>query len=260
MNSPISPDAASSGDLVAKLVEGLKGQFQSLASGILGGVRSIDRDVEHRMYEQATLTSAQYANRHMVTAKPFRARKYGGGGRFDLLEFALNLVKVDGFYAEFGVYKGESLSFTATRIDKVVYGFDSFEGLPDDWFLGVGKGYFSLNGQLPELKASQQNYRLVKGWFNETLPTFTDQISEPAAFLHIDCDLYESTKAIFEGLQGRIVPGTVILFDEYFNYPGWENHEFKAFKEFCDANAVTYRYVGFAPSMFSVAVVIESVG
>lgn len=259
MNSPVQ-NATPVLDLVSKVVEGVKSAFPALANHIIGGVKGVDRDVEHRMYEQATLASAQYALANMVTARPIRARKFGGGGRLDLLEFALSLVKVDGFYAEFGVYKGETLSFVANRIDKVVYGFDSFEGLPDDWFLGVNKGFFSLQGQLPKLDTPQHNYRLLKGWFNETLPTFTDQIPGPAAFLHIDCDLYESTRSVLEGLKDRIVAGTVIVFDEYFNYPGWQNHEHKAFKEFCDANAVTYRYVAFAPNMFSVAVVIESVG
>lgn len=246
--------------IVDGVLDGVKSALQAHGNSMIGSVKAVDRDVEHRMYELATMASAQYALEHMVTARPVKARKYGGNGRLDLLEFALSHVKVDGFFAEFGVFKGETLTFIADRIDRVVYGFDSFEGLPDDWFLGVGKGYFSLQGQLPQLRASQQNVRLVKGWFNESLPQFTAQIAEPAAFLHIDCDLYESTKTIFDALADRVVPGTVILFDEYFNYPGWQNHEIKAFKEFCEARQVRYRYVGFAPNMFSVAVVIESVG
>ena len=258
--SPPGAAAAPIKDLVSSIVEGMKSSLQNLGNSVVGGVKSADRDVEHRMYEQATLASAQYALAHMVTARPFRQRKYQGGGRLELLEYALSLAKVDGFYAEFGVFKGETLTFIADRIDRVAYGFDSFEGLPEDWFLGVTKGYFSLNGQLPELRAAQQNVRLVKGWFNDSLPQFAEQVEGPAAFLHIDCDLYESTKAVFDGLADRIVPGTVILFDEYLHYPGWQQHEVKAFREFCETHAVTYRYVGFAPTMFSVAVVIESIG
>ncbi len=252
-------DPAAQQALAGQVVEGVRGLFQQFANIIVGSVKAADRDVEHRMYEQATLASAQYAIEHMVTARPFRQTKYGAGGRLDLLEFALTQVQVDGFHAEFGVYKGETLSFVANRIDKVVYGFDSFEGLPDDWFLGVTKGFFSLQGQLPQLDVMQNNFRLVKGWFNETLPGFLAQVDGPAAFLHVDCDLYTSTKAIFDSLQDRIVAGTVIVFDEYFNYPGWQNHEFKAFQEFCLARGVTYRYLAFAPTMFSVAIVIDAV-
>ena len=245
--------------LVGKFVDAIKSTYGLLINSILSIKKATERDVEHRMYEQATLDSAIYANKYMVTAKPFRQHKFaGGGGRLELLEYALTLVKTDGFFAEFGVYKGDTLSLIATRIDQVVYGFDSFEGLPADWFLNVDKGYFSLQGNLPELNIPQQNFRLVKGWFNDTLPIFTSQVESKAAFLHIDCDLYESTKSIFEGLDDRIQPGTIIVFDEYFNYPGWQNHEFRAFKEFCEKRNVSYKYLGFAPTMFSVAVLIES--
>ena len=86
------------------------------------------------------------------------------------------------------------------------------------------------------------------------------QIDGPAAFLHIDCDLFESTQAVLEGLAARIVPGTVIVLAEYLNYPGWERHEFRAFAEFCAARGVRYRYVAFTPAGFAVTVVIEAVG
>jgi hypothetical protein len=247
-------------DLVKAILDALKPALTSTGNAVVNGFRSVDRDVEHRMYEQATLASARYALANMVTARPVRPKKYHGGGRLDLLEYALDFVKIDGFFAEFGVFEGETLAFVANRSDKTVYGFDSFEGLPDDWFLGVVKGTFSLQGRLPKLAVTQNNYRLVKGWFNETLPTFTEQMSGPAAFIHIDCDLYESTRAIFDGLADRIVAGTVIVFDEYLNYPGWQDHEFKAFQEFCHARGVTYRYLAFAPAMFSVAVIVEGVG
>lgn len=246
--------------LVEEVVKGVQVALGRAANGIVAGVKGADRDVEHRMYEQATLASALYALENMVTARPIRQQKYGGGGRLELIEYALGFAKLDGIYAEFGVYQGETVTFVANRVDKVVYGFDSFEGLPDDWFLGVTKGYFSLKGELPKLNVTQNNYRLVKGWFNETIPTFTSQVDGVMAFIHIDCDLYESTKTIFDGLGDRIVPGTVIVFDEYFNYPGWQNHEIKAFKEFCDQRKVKYKYLAFAPTMFSAAVIIESVG
>jgi hypothetical protein len=247
-------------NLVAQVVEGMRGTLTSMAQGIVAAGKTSDRDLEHRMYVEAATASARYAMQHMVMARPIRAKKYGGGGRLDLLEHALSLTTVDGFHAEFGVYKGESLTFVADRIEGVAYGFDSFEGLPDDWFLDVGRKAYDLGGRLPELKAQKGNVRLVKGWFDQSLPGFAGEVAGPAAFLHIDCDLYESTRCVFEVLGDRVVPGTVIVFDEYWNYPGWENHEFKAFQEFCARRGVTYRYVAFTPLMLSVAVVIEAVG
>ena len=39
--------------------------------------------------------------------------------------------------------------------------------------------------------------------------------------------------------------GTIILFDEYFNYSNWENHEFKAWQEFVVKYQIQYEYIGF---------------
>jgi predicted O-methyltransferase YrrM len=78
------------------------------------------------------------------------------------------------------------------------------------------------------------NVTLVKGVFHETLPQFKEQVlkSTPIALLHIDCDIYASAKEIFDQLVDNIVSGTVIVLDEFYNCPGPEEHEFKAFQEF----------------------------
>jgi len=251
--SPISPERS----LATQVAQSLRGSLRDLAHFVIGAVKTSDRDVEHRMYAIATEESARYALDNMTNATPIQGRKYSGGGRLDLLEHALSLVSIPGFHAEFGVYKGETLTFIAQRIGSVVYGFDSFEGLPADWFLGVRKGHFSLNGEAPALSIMQNNYRLLKGRFETSLPMFTSQIEDKCAFLHIDCALYDSAKTVLEGLADRIVPGTVIAFDRYFNYPSWQKHGFRAFQEFCTARGIAYRYEAFAPAQFSVAIVIE---
>ena len=80
------------------------------------------------------------------------------------------------------------------------------------------------------------NVTLVKGMFHETLPQFKKRVLEstPIAFLHVDCDIYASTKEIFCQLADNIVSGTVIVFDEFYNYPGAEEQEFRALQEFLD--------------------------
>jgi hypothetical protein len=55
------------------------------------------------------------------------------------------------------------------------------------------------------------------------------------------------------------VSGTIIIFDEYFNYPGWEVGEFKAFAEFVAEKNVSYRYIAYVPNHQQVAVVIERI-
>jgi hypothetical protein len=87
---------------------------------------------------------------------------------------------------------------------------------------------------------------LHKGWFSDTIPAWHVQHTGPIAFIHIDCDLYSSTVDILTGLADRLQAGTVILFDEYFNYPGWRQHEFQAWQEFVASRGITYEYVAYA--------------
>jgi hypothetical protein len=157
-------------------------------------------------------------------------------------------------YLEFGVATGNSINCIADRVKSDVHGFDSFEGLPEEWIDGVGKGNFSSDGAMPEVRS---NVVLHKGWFNETVPDFSEMHREPIAFLHVDSDLYSSAKTIFTHLGDRIVPGTVIQFDEYFNYPGWKNHEYKAFQELVAEKQLTYEYIGFDKLGYSLAVLIK---
>lgn len=173
------------------------------------------------------------------------------GTRSDLLKFAAANATVAGLWLEFGVYKGRSLRKIAAQTQNEVFGFDSFEGLPEDWVLSYRKGDFSLKGQLPA--NFPPNVTLVKGLFSETLPVFLGTHTEPVAFLHIDCDLYHSTQTIFTHLQSRIKAGTVILFDEFHNFPGWEQQEYRAFMEFIEKSRYSFEYIGFASTYISVA-------
>ncbi len=174
--------------------------------------------------------------------------------RLDLLKFALSRAPAEGLVLEFGVEKGASLRHLASLARRQVHGFDSFEGLPGDWGgTKEGAGAFSLRGRLPKVPANAQ---LHVGWFDKTLPGFLATNPGPCALIHVDCDIYISTAIIFEQLQPRIQPGTVIVFDEYFNYPGWRAHEYKAFQEFIAASGLSYRYLGFSAEKGHVAVVI----
>jgi Macrocin-O-methyltransferase (TylF) len=163
--------------------------------------------------------------------------------RLKLLEFSVANTKIDGMYCEFGVYKGDSINVIAKLCQDEVHGFDSFDGLPEFWKQDVGKGAFRLD-KLPSVKA---NVRLHKGWFSETLPAFIELHKDSIAFLHIDADLYSSAKTIFDLLADRIVVGTVIQFDEFFNYPGWQQGEYRAFQEYVDSQSVEFEYLGYTP-------------
>ncbi len=164
---------------------------------------------------------------------------------------------IPGLVMEFGVATGKTINRIAAAFpEDRVYGFDSFEGLPEPWRADYQKGYFAREN-LPQVR---ENVELIVGWFNETLPGFLASREGDVSFLHIDCDLYSSTMTVLDLLAERIKPGTVILFDEYFNYPGWRNHEHKAFREFTDKYMVSFDYIGAVRNNKQVAVVINKIG
>jgi hypothetical protein len=165
--------------------------------------------------------------------------------RLDLLDFAIRAAPRNGYFAEFGVYGGESLNFIARRTKDVVYGFDAFEGLPAAWTPEVARGTFDIGGQraLHRIRF-EPNVSLRAGWFNNTLPSFVTHVRPPiAAFLHVDCDLYSSSAEVLGALENQIVPGTVIVFDEYFSYPGWREGEHKALMELVASRNLNIEYM-----------------
>ena len=175
------------------------------------------------------------------------------GDRWDLLLFAARRAPAAGLMLEFGVADGASLRYVAGRVERPFHGFDSFEGLPEDWSGTFEKrGKFGRGGALPTVPA---NATLHRGLFDDTLPAFlAEHAGEPAAFVHVDCDIYSSTASVLRHLGPRLAAGTVLVFDEYFNYPNWERHEWRAFQEFVRDTGTSYAYLGFAQKNGHVAV------
>jgi hypothetical protein len=191
----------------------------------------------------ATLDSANYVQKNMADKPVFSSQ--------DLLAHALEQARNPGLILEFGVFSGSTINHIASLTSQQVFGFDSFEGLPEDWRPDIQKGAFATS--LPEVRP---NVELVEGYFDATLPGFLERHTESISFLHVDCDLYSSTKTIFDMCGDRIKSGTVIVFDEYFNYVGWVDHEFKAFQEFVASKNIEYEYLGYVPYHQQVAVKI----
>lgn len=199
-------------------------------------VRKQAHSLELARMRLASLSSAELIEKTMPTAEVFSTK-------FELLARSLAAVDVpDGIYCEFGVFSGETINYMADLKPGVTFhGFDSFEGLPEDWRTGFGKGTFAMDG-LPEVRS---NVKLYKGWFDATLPQFAKDNPGPVAFLHMDADLYSSTKTVFDALGDRLQPGSVIHFDEYFNYPGWQRGEFQAFEELVEKLGIEYEVLGY---------------
>jgi len=197
------------------------------------------------LYEERLLqTSVDYAVKHFRQSLYFHFT-------FELWDYTMNrLRKSEAFNStdlllEFGTWQGTSINYFSSRIpEKTFFGFDSFEGLKEDWTgFSLPAGYFDLKGQLPKVNA---NVKLVKGWFDQSLPGFLEKNPAKILFLHIDCDTYESTLYVLNTVKERLHKGTYILFDEYIGYPNWEFGEYKAFQEFVSANNIQYKYISFS--------------
>ena len=178
------------------------------------------------------------------------------GGKFDLLTYAVQQAP-PGLALEFGVFKGTTINHLARQVpERHFYGFDSFEGLPEHW---TGRRYSPVNfdrgGKKPRVAA---NVSLIKGWFDATLPAFLAREMGRIGFIHVDCDIYTSTKTALELTVPRLMPGAIIVFDEFFNYKGYELHEYKAFFEVAERFDLAYRFIAYAGQQ--VAVVVDSVG
>jgi hypothetical protein len=158
----------------------------------------------------------------------------------EALRAGLRATTFSGVVAEFGVYKGASLTVIAKHFsDQTVHGFDSFIGLPESWSgTNKGPGAFSIGGSPPDIPVANVEFHV--GFFDETVPKFAATSSGPFSFVHLDADLYSSTKVVFDTLGSWFVPGTVLVFDEYFGNHGWRNHEHRAFMEFLDESHLDY--------------------
>lgn len=203
----------------------------------------------------AAATSTAYLQEHMQGARPMPHRLV-------TFDYALSLAKdVSGMALEFGVYRGETLTRIAkARLDKEVYGFDSFQGLPEFWLPDHQAGRFGPDDPAgvqcaPDVPGAE----LVLGWFDETLPGFMENHPGSVAFLHVDCDLYSSTMTVLDHVGPRLAEGSIVVFDEYFNYPGWQGHEFRAWQEYIEKSGVTFSYLAYTADAISVAVRIDEV-
>ncbi len=206
-------------------------------------VRIQPSTVKDLMVARSKIQSCEYIELNAEQANIFE-------NRLQLHDMAMRILKdIKGFVFEFGVYQGESLNYFAKSLlidNRIIYGFDSFQGLPERWGGQIhDKGHFDLKKR--GLPAVDQNVKLIPGWFDESFPSFLKQMDvDVIAFIHFDADLYSSTKIVLDLLGNRLRKGSLVLFDEYHGYPGWKNHEFKAFQEFVTKNSINYEYLAFS--------------
>lgn len=157
-----------------------------------------------------------------------------------------------GTVLEFGTHNGGWMHYFVSRLPASVafVGFDCFEGLPESWDglpAGSIKGYgmpielwsdtpelarkvldeFARTGRMPA--PPQPNLRIEVGLFSESLPRYLrDGWPHDLLLVHMDADLYSSTRPVLDTLCGPLSHRYLILFDEFYS----ANHEFRAWREF----------------------------
>jgi O-methyltransferase len=180
------------------------------------------------------------------------------GSREDLYQYVSDTL-LDGSqkaidYLEFGVYEGASIGQWCALNQNAgsrFFGFDSFEGLPEDWHSGKRKGAFSTGGKRPEIADPRVSF--VAGWFQQSLRGFMASYSPQSQLvLHVDCDLYSSTLYSLTTLDPVIAPGTLIVLDDFFD----ALHVYRALTDYCSAYVRQYKILARTPELGQAAIVM----
>jgi hypothetical protein len=163
--------------------------------------------------------------------------------RYSLLNHCIHLLPPDAIIHEYGVNDGDSLRYIAGQAPRaLITGFDSCEGLPEEWQRGNGwvtpKGSYANDASKIGLP---HGVEFVPGWFEDTLPKYVAESKASGRpspeLMHIDCDIYSSTVTILETFKPVMKVGTIIVFDELMDfripvkYTAWREHEWRALME-----------------------------
>ena len=217
----------------------IKNTFKEIVRKIelerLGVACSDERLFANEMNNFLRQETFQFIRERMPTASYFQNWK-------EMFDYVVANMS-EGLLLEFGVARGKSINYLADKTKRPIDGFDSFVGFPET-YVGHVTSKFDFGGNIPKVRG---NVTLHPGYFEKTLPSFVEaHAQENVAFIHIDCDIYSSTKTVFQLLQNQI-HDTFVQFDELFNYWCWRVHEIKAFDEFLAENPrIHCDYIGFS--------------
>ena len=177
--------------------------------------------------------------------------------RYTLYEYVINRLTLNNEpfdYVEFGVCAGHSIKWWSERIshpDSRFYGFDTFEGLPENWGTYRKGDMGSLIPQIDDIRI-----HFFKGLFQDTVPIFKKEgyLSQRRKVIHMDADLFSSTLYALTSMAPYLNAGDVLFFDE-FNVP---NHEFLAFKIFTESYYIKTELMGAMNNYYQTAFIIQS--
>lgn len=121
------------------------------------------------------------------------------------------------------------------------------------WRAGFARGTLAVE-TTPEAPGAE----LVIGWFAKTLPGFLAAHPGPVDVLHLDADLCSSTATVLEAVGPRLQAGSVVVFDEYLNHPGWQDGGHRAWREYVTRCGIEFNYEAFTHDHEQVVALVTS--
>jgi O-methyltransferase len=212
------------------------------------------------MFNTLSLSKWVAQQKGLPVLNDFYSLKRDYSKRYQLYQYLIdqfNLKDKAFAYLEFGVFRGSSFNWWLHHCDhpeSKFYGFDTFEGLPENWGSVYNKG--DMLADMPDI--NDPRGRFIKGLFQDSVPDFLltfnrDMKNDNRKIIHLDADLFSSTLFVLTSIAPFLKKGDILMFDE-FNVP---NHEFFAFRIFSEACYVKTRLVGAVNNYFQVALMIE---
>lgn len=138
-----------------------------------------------------------------------------------------NMDMIKGDYCEFGCFTGASLrhvlkltSKSTFLKKKTIYGFDSFKGFPQEIHSEYKSENFTADYSkvIKIEKKSNGRCKIIKGFFDDVLNKDGIQKDiQKISVAFIDCDLAISSEPVFDFIKERLVNGSFIVIDDYFN-------------------------------------------
>ena len=217
-----------------KILEILARRFKALN---LENMRAHHRTISNYSYDLSVEDTYTELKKEITKSSIFH-------DKYHVRDYCINLINQDNnkinnkVCYEFGVRNGLSINYFSSKINLKFYGFDSFKGIPEDWLGTSGvQGSFSANGIIPKVN---KNVTIIEGLIEQTLDNFLANHDKKIAFIHIDVDIYSTTKFILDKIKNLIDNKTLILFDDFCCFPGWRHGQFKALNEVFEKNQIKY--------------------
>jgi hypothetical protein len=234
-------------DVVAGVLDDVHHRHLDISPALLTALK----DIRVTAQISAGQSSATWIARHADRVEAFKTRQ-------KMLDHLCKFPIPDGALAEFGVFTGAITRYLRPRFpDRAYHAFDSFLGVPEAMGLAVDAGDFSLGGQVPELP---EGVTVHAGWFEDTLPAFCQTYDCKLAFVYIDCDLYESVRTVLTHLHDRLTPGAIVAFDDWYNFPNWEQHSKRALEDLVDQTGARFSPVAITTREHAIACRYEGRG